>query len=173
MFGDFLSTTATDPDHYAGECRYVTVRLSNSGRLLMAAHAERGERKQSRRPWKGRTVRPFQGRDNFFVLRNRRFHPATAGPLTDLPFGERTPARAERSSAFQPVARSLILQRLRGFSWLRRSRRRGLERGFNELRDVELVGGLVSGQHQQALAILAELLERDRAGERVLAPKLH
>jgi len=53
------------------------------------------------------------------------------------------------------------------------ARRRGLECGLNDRGDVELVGGLVGGQHQQALAILAELVERDRAGERVLAPKLH
>ena len=44
VFGDFLSTTATDPAHSAGERRYITLRLSNLGRLLMVAHAERGDR---------------------------------------------------------------------------------------------------------------------------------
>jgi hypothetical protein len=44
VFGDFLSTTASDPDHSGGEERYVTVGLSNLGRLLMVAHAEHGDR---------------------------------------------------------------------------------------------------------------------------------
>jgi len=44
VFGDFLSTTATDPAHSAGEHRYITVGLSNLGRLLIVAHAERGDR---------------------------------------------------------------------------------------------------------------------------------
>ena len=44
VFGDFFSTTAADPAHSAGEHRYITVGLSNMGRLLMVAHAERGDR---------------------------------------------------------------------------------------------------------------------------------
>ena len=44
VFGDFLGTTAADPDHSADERRYITVGLSNLGRLLMVAHAERGDR---------------------------------------------------------------------------------------------------------------------------------
>jgi uncharacterized DUF497 family protein len=44
VFGDLLSTTAADPAHSAGEHRYITVGLSNAGRLLIVAHAERGER---------------------------------------------------------------------------------------------------------------------------------
>jgi hypothetical protein len=44
VFGDFLSITASDPAHSAGEPRYITVGLSNLGRLLMVAHAERGKR---------------------------------------------------------------------------------------------------------------------------------
>ncbi len=44
MFGDFLGTTAADPDHSADERRYITVGLSNLGRLLMVAHAERADR---------------------------------------------------------------------------------------------------------------------------------
>jgi uncharacterized protein len=44
VFGDFLSITVTDPGHSVGERRYITVGLSNLGRLLMVAHAERGDR---------------------------------------------------------------------------------------------------------------------------------
>jgi uncharacterized DUF497 family protein len=44
VFGAFLSTTAPDPAHSVGEHRFITVGLSNSGRLLMVAHAERGDR---------------------------------------------------------------------------------------------------------------------------------
>jgi hypothetical protein len=44
VFGDFLSATAADPAHSIGEQRYITVGLSNLGRLLMVAHAERDER---------------------------------------------------------------------------------------------------------------------------------
>ena len=43
VFGDFLSTTAPDPAHSLDEHRYITVGISNSGRLLIVAHAERGE----------------------------------------------------------------------------------------------------------------------------------
>lgn len=44
VFGDFLSATASDPDHSADERRYITVGVSNRGRLLMVAHVERRER---------------------------------------------------------------------------------------------------------------------------------
>jgi hypothetical protein len=44
VFGDFLGSTAADPAHSAGEQRYITVGLSSLGRLLMVAHAERGDR---------------------------------------------------------------------------------------------------------------------------------
>jgi hypothetical protein len=44
VFGDIHSATAPDPDHSADEHRYVTVGLSDRGRLLMVAHAERRER---------------------------------------------------------------------------------------------------------------------------------
>ena len=44
VFGDFLGTTAADPAHSADEQRYITVGLSSLGRLLMVAHAERGDR---------------------------------------------------------------------------------------------------------------------------------
>ena len=44
MFGDSLSATASDPDHSVEERRYITIGLSNRGRLLMISHAERRER---------------------------------------------------------------------------------------------------------------------------------
>ena len=44
VLGDFLSTTASDPDHSVEEHRYITIGLSNRGRLLMVAHAESRER---------------------------------------------------------------------------------------------------------------------------------
>jgi hypothetical protein len=44
VFGDFLGTTASDPDHSAREHRYITVGLSNRGRLLIVSHAERSGR---------------------------------------------------------------------------------------------------------------------------------
>jgi len=44
VFGDFLSTTASDPDHSIEEHRYITIGLSNRGRLLMVAHGEGRER---------------------------------------------------------------------------------------------------------------------------------
>jgi uncharacterized DUF497 family protein len=44
VFGDFFGTTASDPDHSVEENRYITVGLSNRGRLLMVAHTERRER---------------------------------------------------------------------------------------------------------------------------------
>ena len=44
VLGDFLGTTASDPDHSRDEHRYITVGLSSRGRLLMVAHAERRER---------------------------------------------------------------------------------------------------------------------------------
>ena len=43
MFGDFFGATASDPDHSAGQNRYITVGSSNRGRLLMVAHVERRE----------------------------------------------------------------------------------------------------------------------------------
>ena len=43
VFGDFLSTTAADPAHSDGKYRYITVGLSNAGRLLMVAHGGQGD----------------------------------------------------------------------------------------------------------------------------------
>ena len=44
VFGDSLGTTVPDPDHSAGEDRYITVGMSDRPRLVMVAHTERGER---------------------------------------------------------------------------------------------------------------------------------
>ena len=44
VFGDFLGTTIADPDHSLDEHRYITIGLSKRGRLLLVAHADRGER---------------------------------------------------------------------------------------------------------------------------------
>lgn len=44
VFGDSLSATASDPDHSIEERRYITIGLSNRGRLLMVAHVESHER---------------------------------------------------------------------------------------------------------------------------------
>jgi uncharacterized DUF497 family protein len=39
---DALALTGEDPDHSAGERRFVTFGVASSGRLLVVAHAERG-----------------------------------------------------------------------------------------------------------------------------------
>ena len=44
VFGDFFGSTASDPDHSVEENRYITVGLSNRGRVLMVAHTDRRER---------------------------------------------------------------------------------------------------------------------------------
>ena len=43
VFYDPLAATFNDPDHSAGEHRFITVGYSSRGRLLVVAHAERGE----------------------------------------------------------------------------------------------------------------------------------
>ena len=40
---DPLAATGIDPDHSTGEFRYITFGVSDSGRLLVVAHTERGE----------------------------------------------------------------------------------------------------------------------------------
>lgn len=44
VFGDPLSVTVADPDHSAREQRLLILGRSASGRLLVVAHVERGER---------------------------------------------------------------------------------------------------------------------------------
>lgn len=43
VFFDTLSATGSDPDHSLDEGRFVTFGRSSSGRLLVVAHAERGD----------------------------------------------------------------------------------------------------------------------------------
>ena len=43
VFYDPLSATFDDPDHSVGEYRYITIGFSSRDRLLVVAHAERGE----------------------------------------------------------------------------------------------------------------------------------
>ena len=44
VFGDFLSATFPDPDHSIDEDRYITIGVSKQGRVLVVAHADRGNR---------------------------------------------------------------------------------------------------------------------------------
>jgi uncharacterized DUF497 family protein len=44
VFRDTLSATGRDPDHSVGEERFVTFGISTSGRLLVVAHTERGDK---------------------------------------------------------------------------------------------------------------------------------
>lgn len=43
VFGDPLAVTYPDPDHSASEQRFLTVGMSGTGRVLIVAHADRGE----------------------------------------------------------------------------------------------------------------------------------
>ncbi len=43
VLSDFLSVTYHDPDHSTMEHRFITVGTSQSGRLLMVAHTDRGD----------------------------------------------------------------------------------------------------------------------------------
>jgi uncharacterized DUF497 family protein len=44
VFGDDLAITVPDPDHSIDEERCITIGWSNRRRLLMVAHADRGNR---------------------------------------------------------------------------------------------------------------------------------
>ena len=44
VFGDPLSLTVPDPDHSAGEQRYVTMGISHLQRILVVAHTEDHDR---------------------------------------------------------------------------------------------------------------------------------
>ncbi len=44
VFGDPLAVTFADPDHSQDEQRYITFGLSDQKRLLVVAHADRGDR---------------------------------------------------------------------------------------------------------------------------------
>lgn len=43
VFSDSLSITYQDPDHSTTEHRFITVGMSQSGRVLMVAHTDRGD----------------------------------------------------------------------------------------------------------------------------------
>lgn len=43
VFYDPLSATFDDPDHSIGEARFITIGFSSQNRLIVVAHAERGE----------------------------------------------------------------------------------------------------------------------------------
>jgi uncharacterized DUF497 family protein len=43
VFYDPLSATFDDPDHSVGEARFITIGFSSRNRLIVIAHAERGE----------------------------------------------------------------------------------------------------------------------------------
>jgi uncharacterized DUF497 family protein len=43
VFYEPLSATFDDPDHSVGEYRFITIGLSSRDRLVVVAHAERGE----------------------------------------------------------------------------------------------------------------------------------
>jgi hypothetical protein len=44
VFGDPLEVAITDPDHSEDECRFLSMGLSETGRLLVVAYPEREER---------------------------------------------------------------------------------------------------------------------------------
>lgn len=44
VFDDALFITFLDEEHSIGEDRYITIGLSEKGRLLMVAHADRNDR---------------------------------------------------------------------------------------------------------------------------------
>jgi uncharacterized protein len=41
VFGDLLAATYSDPDHSASEQRFITVGMSEVGRVLIVAHTDR------------------------------------------------------------------------------------------------------------------------------------
>ena len=43
VFADPLSITYNDPDHSATEHRFIAMGMSQSGRVLMVAHTDRGD----------------------------------------------------------------------------------------------------------------------------------
>lgn len=43
VFGDPLSDTFDDPDHSAGEHRFIIIGTSEQGKMLVVAHTDEGE----------------------------------------------------------------------------------------------------------------------------------
>jgi uncharacterized DUF497 family protein len=62
VFGDDDAITVRDPDHSEGEDRYLTFGMSRSGRLLVVAHTDRGDRIRiiSSRPMTRRERRAYE-----------------------------------------------------------------------------------------------------------------
>lgn len=44
VFGDPLAITYPDPDHSTSEQRFITIGMSSVNRVLIVAHADRGEK---------------------------------------------------------------------------------------------------------------------------------
>ena len=44
VFGDPLATTYNDPDHSISERRFITVGMSEAGRVLIVSHVDRAEK---------------------------------------------------------------------------------------------------------------------------------
>ena len=44
VFGDFLSRTFPDPGHWLDEDRFITIGISDRGRVLIVSHTDRAER---------------------------------------------------------------------------------------------------------------------------------
>jgi uncharacterized DUF497 family protein len=65
VFRDGFSITVPDPDHSIDEEQFITVGMSSQNRLLMVAHAERGERIRiiSARPLTLRERRQYEEAD--------------------------------------------------------------------------------------------------------------
>ena len=57
VFADTLSSTFADPDHSVEEDRYVTIGLSDRGRVLIVSHTNRGDRLESLAPALRRVVK--------------------------------------------------------------------------------------------------------------------
>jgi uncharacterized DUF497 family protein len=64
-FGDPLSVTIPDPEHSEREVRFLLLGRSSTGRLLVVAHTERGERIRiiSARPAMRRERRDYEERN--------------------------------------------------------------------------------------------------------------
>jgi len=43
VFSDYLSTTFPDPDHSIGEERFITIGMSEFGRLFVVVHADEAD----------------------------------------------------------------------------------------------------------------------------------
>lgn len=44
VLGDLLSVTFPDPNHSINESRFITIGLSNTGKIIILSHTDRGSR---------------------------------------------------------------------------------------------------------------------------------